>query len=525
MSITVSQQDSAWGTRLADLDEDARYAAFDRLQATLADVWTRMHTDAPRESVVVVPSMNVDRLAPRASAENQAMEERFLFLLLLLRQPRLRLVYVTSMPIDPQIIEYYLSLLPGVIPSHARSRLSLIAVGDSSSQPLTDKLLARPRVLAEIATHVPDRSRCHLIPYIGTTRERDLSLLLGIPMYAADPRLRDLGTKSGSRALFAEAGVNFPAGSEDLHTVSDLVGALVQLHRRRPRSGWAMIKLNEGTAGSGNAIVDLRGVDAASAEISNRVQAMQLTDQQITLTAYLQRLEERGGIVEERMVGDEIRSPSVQMRVTPVGELEIISTHDQILGGPSGQVYRGARFPADPAYAATITRSAAAVGRLLARKGMLGRFAVDFIVVRHGDEWKSHAIEVNLRKGGTTHPYLTLQFLTDGRYDHEQARFITPSGAERYLVATDHLEDDALRGMRIADLFDVVARADLHFDQARQSGIVFHMISSITERGQVGMTAIADSPAAAQHVFDRAQSVLLTEARESLAPLTLPTSC
>jgi GAF domain-containing protein len=204
------------------------------------------------------------------------------------------------------------------------------------------------------------------------------------------------------------------------------------------------------------------------------------------------------------------------------GGLEILSTHDQILGGPSGQVYLGARFPADPAYATTITRSAEAVGRVLARKCVLGRFALDFVVVRHGDEWEAHAIEVNLRKGGTTHPFLTLQFLTDGVYEHEQGRFITPSGAERHLVATDHLEDDALRGMRVADLFDLVARAGLHFDQARQEGLVFHMISSITECGRVGMTAIADRPESAQAVFDRAESALLTEARESLTPLPLP---
>ena len=62
----------------------------------------------------------------------QAYEERFLFLLLLLRQPRLRMVYVTSMPIAPEIVEYYLALLPGVIPSHARARLSLVAVDDAS---------------------------------------------------------------------------------------------------------------------------------------------------------------------------------------------------------------------------------------------------------------------------------------------------------------------------------------------------------------------------------------------------------
>ena len=62
--------------------------------------------------------------ASAAARSSQAFEERFLFLLLLLRQPRLRMVYVTSMPIDPTIVEYYLALLPGVIPSHARARLA-----------------------------------------------------------------------------------------------------------------------------------------------------------------------------------------------------------------------------------------------------------------------------------------------------------------------------------------------------------------------------------------------------------------
>ena len=51
----------------------------------------------------------------------QAYEERFLFLLLLLRQPRLRIIYVTGRRSAPAIVEYYLGLLPGVIPSQARA--------------------------------------------------------------------------------------------------------------------------------------------------------------------------------------------------------------------------------------------------------------------------------------------------------------------------------------------------------------------------------------------------------------------
>ena len=51
---------------------------------------------------------------------------------------------------------------------------------------------------------------------------------------------------------------------------------------------------------------------------------------------------------------------------------------------------------------------------------------------------------MNLRKGGTTHPFLTLQFLTDGVYDPDKAVFVTRSGRERHFVATDHLEIDGL---------------------------------------------------------------------------------
>jgi hypothetical protein len=527
---------------LDDLDEAARGRLFDDLQQVLPGVWRHMRQGDPLESVVVVPSMSVDNLAPSAGAMNQAMEERFLFLLLLLRQPRLRMVYVTSMPVHEHIVDYYLSLLPGVIPSHARARLDLVAVGDSSPRPLTDKLLARPRVLSRIASLVPDPARSHLLPYTSTTRERDLALMLGIPMYAADPRLYPLGTKTGCRRVFAEAGVDHPFGAEDVHSVDDVVDAVLELHASRPDAQWAMVKLDEGVSGSGNALVDLADVDAVAADasgasdegdegdeeralravVTDRVLGMQLEDGRIETGAYLRRLDERGGIVEERIVGDEVRSPSVQLRVTPLGELEMLSTHDQVLGGPTGQMYLGARFPADAAYATTITREAEKVGRVLADKGVLGRFALDFVVVRQGERWQTHAIEINLRRGGTTHPFLTLQFLTDGVYVHEEGRFVTPSGAERHLVATDHLEDETLRGMGVDDLFDLVARAGLHFDQSRQTGVVFHMISSITECGRVGMTAIGDTPDSAQDVFDRAESALLAEARASLAPLPVP---
>ena len=127
--------------------------------------------------------------ATQSGADLQALEERMLFLLLLLRKPRMRVIYVTGRPVPESVVEYYLGLLPGVIPRQARARLHMVATHDGSARPLTQKLLERPRVLAEIRALIPDPTRSHIVPYTTTVLERDLALTLGIPLYGADPVL------------------------------------------------------------------------------------------------------------------------------------------------------------------------------------------------------------------------------------------------------------------------------------------------------------------------------------------------
>jgi hypothetical protein len=373
-------------------------------------------------------------------------------------------------------------------------------------------------VIDRIARSIPDRECCHLIPYTTSEGERDLALALGIPMYGADPRLARLGTKSGCRRLFREVGVPLPLGAEGLRTREDVVRAIEGLLDLKPDIREVILKLDEGVSGAGNALIDLNGVErqtgeARSRAIDERILGMRPEWDQLSPSDFLSALAEMGGIVEERLVGEEILSPSVQLRVLPDHTVELLSTHDQLLGGPSGQSYLGCVFPADPEYSRLISEPALAVARRLADEGVIGRFALDFVVVRdRTGAWSPSAIELNLRKGGTTHPFLTLQFLTGGRYDGDTGNFLTPEGASRHLVATDHLEGDALRSLSVGDLFDAVARHGLHFDRARQEGIVFHMISCITEQGRIGMTAVGETREGATALYTRATDALLEEA-------------
>ena len=155
------------------------------------------------------------------------------------------------------------------------------------------------------------------------------------------------------------------------------------------------------------------------------------------------------------------------------------------------------------------------MGQLLGEAGVLGRFALDFVVVRESEAeaWTPYAIEINLRKGGTTHPFLTLQFLTGGAYDPASAVFTTPHGQRKFLVASDHVESPAYRGYTPDDLFDLVVRRDLHFGQVRQTGVVLHMLSALGSAGRLGLTAVGNSPEEAREIFAAAKAALDEEAR------------
>lgn len=498
----------------------ADQARFDALQRSLVPLWTSIRAlNQDPQTIVVVPSLAMD-VALRGS-ELQAYEERFLFLLLLLRQPRARLVYVTGQAIHPSVIDYYLDLMPGVISSHARKRLFLVSPLDASPRPLSRKLLDRPRLLERLRALVPDPSRAHLVPFATTWADRELAMRLGVPMYGCDPRLLAFGTKSGARRVFAEEGVPHPLGREDLATEDDLVEALVALRRERPSLARVVVKVNEGVSGTGNAVLSLGGLPppGSAAErdaVRKALPGMKFELGTLAYPVFLAKLAEQHGIVEERIEATELRSPSVQLRVTPLGEVELLSTHDQLLGGASGQSYLGCRFPADEAYASLISREARKVGERLAREGVLGRFALDFVVARSpGEAWRPYAIEINLRKGGTTHPFLTLQFLTDGTYDATSAHFTAPDGKRKYFVASDHVEGEAYRALTPEDLFDLALRHGLHFDQTRLKGIVFHMMSALPECGRTGLTAVADSAEEADTLYRRFLDLLGAECRDA----------
>lgn len=469
----------------------------------------------------MIPSITYPAVVLSQLHSLQQYEERFLILFMLLRNPRARLVYVTSEQTLPTVVDYYLNLLPGIIASHARQRLFLVSALDGTMRPLTEKLLERPRLIERLRSLIVDPERSYIIPFNTTWMERELAVKLGIPIFGADPKFLGFGTKSGCRRLFAEEGVPYPAGLEDLAGMGDVVAAIQKMRAENPALAKVLVKTNEGVSGWGNAPIVLGELPAAGDPSEAQAIEKALHDQiGQAYQSFEAQFVKEGGIVEEFVTGEVVRSPSAQMLIDPLGGVQMLSTHDQMLGGPAGQVYEGCRFPADPAYAVQITEEASKIGRRLATEGVVGRAAIDFMCIRSEGEWNIYAIELNLRQGGTTHPFLTLQFLTDGRYVPEQGVFVAPNGRRKFFVASDHVESPQYRGFTPDDLFDIVVRNRLHFDHASQTGAVFHMVSALPEIGRTGVTAVADSAEEAQWMYDAVVRVLNEEAEAAFEEQT-----
>ncbi|MEA1902350.1 MAG: peptide ligase PGM1-related protein [Actinomycetota bacterium] len=488
-------------------------AAFAVLQDRFPDVYRNVFSDpqAPR-TVVVVPSMSLDERELAKIPGVIHYEERMLCLLMLLRLPRTQLIYVTSIDLDPAVIDYYLHLLPGIPSMHAQARLDLLSLNDHSLRPLSQKIVDHPERLAELKSLIRYPESAHMTCFNSTELERTLSVQLGVPLYACDPALAHLGNKSRSRSLFREIGLDLPDGFEDLRDRSELVTALTDLHHRNPELSRAVVKLNDGFSGEGNGVVPIhRLADSVSPKkAADRLltDAIRFEAQDETWEQYESKLTSMGGIVEALIEDRRLTSPSVQMRIDPLGKAQLVSTHDQVLSGPSGQVYYGCTFPALDSYKIDLHEAGYAVADALNGEGVLGRFGVDFVSVPTENGWKHYAIEINLRKGGTTLPYLMLEYLTDGEYDPETGDFHTPTGEVRTYYATDNLVKDPYLDLTPSELIDAAVYEGIHYHATSQKGLVFHLLGAVTDFGKIGMVSIAEDRATARHQYDGAVATL-----------------
>jgi len=469
-------------------------------------------------------------MSPRCRSGNSQYSQCFhLHFITVHRHVSLSHVFFFKIPVvtlkSPCIVNYYLSLLTNVEVDHARERLTLMSVYDTSTEPLCAKLLKRPRMLQRIQNLVEDPSQTMMSTYCLTDLERTLADHLGV-MYPATSWTHPStfwGSKIGSRIIFQNVNIPHCLGVyESLDSIPKIVSSIIALRKEHPDVRKFYVKLNEGASGLGNALWSapkgIHELDPVAIQKS-LIHDLEPCWNEKTAQEFLANVPTFGAIVEECIMAKELRSPSAQGMIHGDGFVQVISTHEQIL---HHGIYDGCTFPADAAYRESLQEYCERVGHFLASRGVRNEhFGVDFVAYydKLEEEWKLLAIEINMRCLGTTHPMETLKLLmpefrltSNGRFCHAQEDSTTSSNSSRSrcYFAEDNFQHESLTKLTPEDLMEIIdATSELQYDKETSTGTIFYMMDALASYGKVGIMCIQETVDLALTHVAKVRSILL----------------
>ena len=445
--------------------------------------------------LLLVPSYSAD---PRTLASIDGLDswpERHLIELRHLLHPGNRLVLVCPTPISEACLDAVLKLIPAVPAAWLRERLHCLCLNDRSPLPLTHKLLARPRLLEQLQTQL--RPGALLGCYAVSSAEMALAELLGLKLEGTPASLAELGSKAGAAQVFAQLGLPHPRTTPLCRSLVQLADACEALLLSHGDIEQLVVKLNRMAGGRGNAPLPLEPGQWRLKPACERRQQLERALEQLAmpLPHWREELQANGAIAQELIQAPAaaLSSPSVQVWIDDAGAATVISTHEQCLGGPHGQSFRGCRFPARHAYAEELMGMGERLGQHLAGLGCRGAVLLDLLARRMGHGWQLWAIEINLRKGGTTHPFQLASSASAGRFDRASGLLRSCDGAPVFYEASDELRLPHCRGLLPEQLLDDWVRRGLYFNSASRRGCIPHRLGALSEHGLVGATVLGRS--------------------------------
>ena len=322
------------------------------------------------------------------------------------------MVLVVSEAPAPEVLDYYVSLLPPERQATVRRRLHVLEVPDAGA-PADRREAPRPPRPDRRACATTSAARTAFIePWNVTDHEVEVALQLR----RADQRLVARAVAAGvqergSPAVPARPACRVPVGCEDVRTIDDVLAAIAAVRAERPHVAGVVhqARRQRGRRRQRRSSTSARRVSCATA-----LEALP--------DWYLQDLA-NGGVVEELITGTRFTSPSVQIDVLPDGERRR-ARHPRAGDGRSraGRCTWAAGSRPTPRTRRELARlRPRMVGERLAARGRRsgGPASTSPPPSVPTGTWSVHALEVNLRKGGTTHPYAALRNLVPGRYDDD----------------------------------------------------------------------------------------------------------
>ena len=386
---------------------DRTDTAFDALQGRLGHALDLSQPGRDDEHVMVaLPSFSLgESLLSHYGDRIPALEHRYLLAMLVLNRIACDLVLVVVPGARrPRCSTTTSRSSAEERRASARARLHVLEVPDPSHRSIAEKLLDRPDLIDELRR--ADRRTAGVHRAVERHRPRGGG---GAGAGRADQRLGAAAVAArASRAPVAgcsrRPGVPVAAGCEDVRTIDDVLAAVAAVRAARParrRGGDQARRQRRGRRQPGDRPAHPR---RPARHGSRRCPSG-------TSTTW-----PTARVVEELITGTRFTTPSVQIDVLP-DQPGRGARHPRAGDGRRRRPgVHGLPLPRRPglrrrSWPGTAGRSASAWPRTACSAG---RASTSRRRGTRAARWHLHALEVNLRKGGTTHPYAVLRNIAPG---------------------------------------------------------------------------------------------------------------
>lgn len=471
-------------------------------------------------TIVSIQSVSLGGLTAKYLQGLNYFEERNFFLMDLLRNPSCTCLFVLSDDIDKGFHQYALNQAveaSNLSKDDVAKRWKTLFVPSDGGSSLTEALLRNPNSLQSLRVLLQSCPSPILDFWAVSELEIELARTLDLPNFGLTADFLSVDSKSNGREIFREVGISIPKGEIGVSSIEQAREALVRTASESDASAF-LIKLNCEEAGNGIARVERSALELP---LQDFITSLEIS-KKIPVGAFLSQLAAKGGVVEEFIMAPRMSFPSVKMVVSPGGQVSNLATHDQVL---NGMAYAGSRFPADREYRDELIEHGYRIAVHLAKIGVRGVVSVDFMATRNtdSDRWSLWGLEINARKGATTHPYFWTRSLTGATYNEGTGELISPEGPIRYR-SSEYIHAEGLGGIPSDDLIQEIKLAGLAYDAQKRRGTLVHMATCLQRFSKFGATFIGSTDEEVDDLYVRTQQLTqrMTAKRRDLWKITPP---
>lgn len=461
-----------------------------------------VHPDYSEDrTIVLIPNIVAGDYISTFYSGLQYFEERYLYFLLYLSQPKTKLVLVLTDTLDKDYYSYLLqhtSFATGYSIKELQTRITLIRIPTTTYTNVVDEINNNDEYIERIKQHCNENTYIEFWRVVEEAIE--VANKLELPWYGLSKKAISANLKDGSKQIFAESGVKHAQGlNRTMYTKQELYQGVKDFMKICSAEHF-FIKINDSASGLGVIKIN-RSI--GEHDFETFMQTIDLPEGQ-DINHFFKCATDQGLIIEEFIAANHADSPSVQFEITPDGTIKNVASHDQII--INDVEFDGLYFPANEKYKENIIKMGFKVAKTLQNQGALGFVAIDMLVTDTND---IYAIEINARKGGSNHTHYWAKLLTHATYNEEKGMLECDKGDVVYRGTEQFLKEDFLKKISISDFLSHISSKGLDYNHQTKRGVFIHLLSFLPLHGKFGCTIIGRDKADVQELEEDLKKAVL----------------